>query len=105
MNVQQSTLTDERETLLSALTKQRNHVLGILEGLSDDDLRRPVLPSGWNCVGLVNHLAFDVERFWFQAVMAGSETVINGLAAAGNAWQVPADFPPQDILELYRQEI
>ncbi len=32
--------------LLSSLTHQRAHVLGILEGLPDDALRRPVLPSG-----------------------------------------------------------
>jgi hypothetical protein len=27
--------------LLASLTIQRNHVLGILEGLTDDQLRRP----------------------------------------------------------------
>ena len=34
---------------------------------------RPLLPSGWTCAGLVHHLALDVERFWFRAVMAGEK--------------------------------
>lgn len=38
--------------LLSVLNRQRDLVLGILDGLSDDALRRPVLPRagaawGW----------------------------------------------------------
>lgn len=55
--------------LLATLDSQRKHVLGALEGPSEDDLHTPVLPSGWTCAGLVNHLAFDVEHFWFIAVV------------------------------------
>ncbi len=36
-------LGDEKEALVSSLETQRHHVLGILEGLSDEDLRRPAL--------------------------------------------------------------
>ena len=46
----------EKAVLLDYLAGQRRHVLGILEGLSDDDLRRAVLPSGWSPLGLVHHL-------------------------------------------------
>ena len=94
---------DEVAPLLSSLNAQRNHVLGILEGLSEDDLRRPMLPSGWTCVGLVQHLAIDVERFWFRAVIAGEQTVIDQLAE--DAWQVPSDVRAEDIFDVYRQEI
>ncbi len=38
-------MTKESQALLSSLAAQRNHVLGILEGLSEEDLRRPILPS------------------------------------------------------------
>ena len=61
----------EREALLDWLVAQRNHVLGVISGLSEEDLRRPVLPSGWSCLALVRHLALDDERFWFRAVAAG----------------------------------
>ena len=42
-------MTDATETelLLRFLNAQRRHVLGILEDLPEDELRRPVLPSGW----------------------------------------------------------
>ena len=60
--------TPETNSLLGHLDAQRRHVLGILEGLDEDGLRRTVLPSGWNCLGLLQHLALDDERFWFQAV-------------------------------------
>ena len=96
---------DERAVLLSYLDAQRNHVLGILEGLSEEDLRRPVLPSAWTCLGLVQHLAFDVERFWFQAVVAGEQPVIDEMREGGDAWQVALDVPVGEIFEMYRQEI
>jgi hypothetical protein len=93
----------ESATLLNSLTSQREHVLGILEGLSDADLRRPVLPSGWTCIGLVQHLAVDVERFWFRNVMAGEP--MDPTADEEDAWQVGADVRSDDVLSLYRQEI
>jgi Protein of unknown function (DUF664) len=51
----------EQAALLEWLGDQRQHVLGVLRGLPDEALRRPVLPSGWTCLGLVRHLAVDVE--------------------------------------------
>ena len=101
----QQQAVDEYALLLSSLTAQRNHVLGILEGLSEEDLRRPVLPSGWTCLGLVQHLALDVERFWFRAVVAGERTVIDELAAAGDAWQVASGVWAEDIFDAYREQI
>ncbi|WP_406044216.1 DinB family protein [Micromonospora sp. NBC_00898] len=89
--------------LLAQLDAQREHVLGILDGLDDDALRRPVLPSGWSCLGLVRHLAVDVERFWFHCVVAGYRETIAGLG--GNAWQVGPDVPAATVLDLYRREI
>jgi hypothetical protein len=95
----------ESTTLLSYLSAQRKHVLGILEGLDEDALRRPVLPSGWTCLGLVQHLALDVERFWFRCVVAGEQTAIDGLAETPNAWHVGADVPAAAVFDGYRREI
>jgi Protein of unknown function (DUF664) len=53
----------EPELLLDYLDEQRHHFLGILEGLSDDQLRRPVLPSGWHCLGMIKHLALADEHY------------------------------------------
>lgn len=96
----------EIETFRSFLSTQRAHVLGILEGLDEEALRQPALPSGWTCLGLVQHLALDVERFWFRAVVAGERTVIAELAEApDDAWHVSSDVPVEAVFNLYRQEI
>ena len=94
-------MSTETELLLSSLNSQREHVLGILEGLPDTDLRRAVLPSGWTCLGLVQHLALDVERFWFRSVLTGEQVE---LASDDGAWQVGPDVPAADVLSLYRRE-
>ena len=44
-------MNEAAQVLLRFLDHPRAHVVGILEGLSDDQLRRPVLPSGWSCLG------------------------------------------------------
>jgi len=95
---------DEITALHAALAAQRRHVLGVLDGLDADALRRPVLPSGWSCLGLVQHLALDVERFWFHAVVAGDQAVIAELDDDADAWQVDPALPATDVLDRYRRE-
>lgn len=87
---------------MSSLNTQRDHVLGILEGLSEEALRRPVLPSGWTCLGLVRHLAIDVERFWFTSIIAGEQVE---LCEGAEAWHIGEDTPPDAVFGLNRQEI
>jgi uncharacterized damage-inducible protein DinB len=96
---------DEKAVLLAYLNVQRNHVLGILDGLSDEDLRRPVLPSGWTPLALLQHLALDDERFWFRGVVAGETPVIDGVAAGYDAWKVDPEATADEIFQLYRGEI
>jgi uncharacterized damage-inducible protein DinB len=91
----------EREALVAWLRAQREHVLQALNGLPDEALRRPVLPSGWTCLGLVQHLTLDVERFWFRAVVAGEDV---HLETRDHAWHVPADVPAEAVLGAYQAE-
>ena len=92
----------ERDELLASLAAQRKHVLDALQELTEAELRRPVLPSGWTCLGLVQHLTLDVERFWFRAVVAGEHVE---LATGDAAWQVNDTTPARDVLAAYREEI
>ena len=78
----------ETDALLTSLNAQREHVLGALGGLAEDDLRRPALPSGWTPLGLVQHLSLEVERVWFRMAVAGERLP---LTSGDEAWQVPAD--------------
>jgi Protein of unknown function (DUF664) len=96
----------EARALLSSLSDQRNHVLGILEGLTDDQLRTPILPSGWSCLGLVQHLTISVERFWFRGIVAGEPAYVSTSDdEAEAAWRVPADQTAAAVLDAYRREI
>lgn len=94
-------LPDDMQDLVEWLRAKRRHVLGALEGLSEADLRRGILPSGWSPLGLVQHLALDVERFWFRAVLAGEDVP---LPTQDEGWTVAPDTRPADVLDLYRAE-
>jgi uncharacterized damage-inducible protein DinB len=54
----------EKESLKVSLDRHRDAILWKLEGLSDDDLRRRLVPSGTSLLGLVKHLG-AVEYGWF----------------------------------------
>jgi uncharacterized damage-inducible protein DinB len=54
----------EKQSLHVSLDRHRDVVLWKLEGLDDDQLRRPMTPTGTNLLGLVKHLA-AVEYGWF----------------------------------------
>jgi hypothetical protein len=95
----------EKKTLLEFLDNQRGHVLGILEGLSSLALHQAVLPTGWSCLGLVHHLALDVECFWFRQVVAGESVDPGQDEGSRSAWLVTPDTPPGDVFDLYRLEI
>ncbi|MET9508189.1 DinB family protein [Streptomyces flavidovirens] len=54
----------EKESLQVSLDRHRDAVLWKLDGLDDEQLRRPMTPSGTSLLGLVKHLA-SVEYGWF----------------------------------------
>jgi uncharacterized damage-inducible protein DinB len=98
-------LDPESEMLLAYLDAQRRHILGALDGLDEEAMHRPVLPSGWSCAGLVRHLALDVERFWFRGIMAGDPAVIEAATTGpDDAWQVGPEVSAAGVLDLYRDE-
>ncbi|WP_226345061.1 DinB family protein [Agilicoccus flavus] len=94
----------DRAALLAHLAGQRRHVLTQLEGLSDEQLRRPVLPSGWSCLGLIRHLTLSDERYWFEVVVAGGS--LDFWPAGDNGdWIVGPDEPAQEVVAAYRAAI
>ena len=99
-----SHLGAESATLLATLQSQRAHVLGSLDGLDDDTLRRPVVPTGWSLLGMVNHLTYDIEQFWFRAVMAGEQSVIDQLPEGDEGWRVADALSAEAVLDAYRRE-
>ena len=96
----------EKETLHVALDRHRDVVLWKLEGLDDEQLRRPMTPSGTTMLGLVKHLA-AVEYGWFCDTFGRpTEPRIEALDAAvaidpDADWRVEQDESTADILDFY----
>ncbi|EFG64408.1 conserved hypothetical protein [Streptomyces sp. SPB074] len=66
-----------------------------------------VLPSGWSCLGLLRHLALDVERFWFRGVLAADPGVVasvTGTRAGDDAWHPAPGDTGEGLRALYRAE-
>jgi uncharacterized damage-inducible protein DinB len=88
------------------LQEARDGVVGSLEGLSDYDVRRPVVPSGTNLLGLVKHLT-GVELGYLGASVGRPSPVTLPWEDDGSVWD-SADMwatPDQSrdyLLDLYR---
>jgi hypothetical protein len=95
----------DMKAMLDCLDAQREHVVGTLDGLPDEALHRAVLPSGWSSVGLVQHLAKDVEQFWFRVVVAGETAIEHESDSSESAWVVSPDTQAADVFNLYRKEV
>lgn len=82
-------------------------MLGILEGLSEEQLRRSVLPSAWSPLGQVKHLALGVEHYWIRCIVAGESLDFfhqNDLDDNGD-WRIRPEDTGKTIFSLYRAEI
>jgi uncharacterized damage-inducible protein DinB len=95
----------ERQTLESFLDFYRETIPWKLSGMSDEDLRKPIVPSGWSSLGMVKHLAY-VERNWFRIRFAGEQD----LPVPWTDEDPDADFriepaeTTEQILQFYRDE-
>jgi uncharacterized damage-inducible protein DinB len=96
-------MEEEKSLLHRHLAAQRRHVLGILEGLDEEQLRRPVLPSGWSCLGVLRHLTLSDEHWWFRCVMGGEPQDYFPTEPGGD-WVVAPDEPALEVVAAYRAE-
>lgn len=60
---------DEKEVLSGFLDHYRRTLIEICRDLSDEELRRPMVPSGTSLLAILKHLAYT-ERGWFQENIA-----------------------------------
>jgi len=94
---------DERAVLLGYLTFHRVVLARKVEGVSDEDARRAVLPSSAiSLLGLIRHMT-DVERWWFRRVQQAED--IPGIFEDDAEWQVPEDATVAAALRAYWDEI
>lgn len=92
----------EKAALLAWVNHQRQHAITILEGLREEDLRRPILPSGWNCLEMIAHLA-ALERSWYRAVVVGDPAASDAPDDEPGDWRVPADMPASAVFAAYQR--
>ena len=79
------------EMLRAFLRAQRESVLAIVEGLSEEAWHRSVVPTGRTPAGMLEHLG-GAEWHWFQGVVAGKQPELPGDAGE--------DQPPYDPMSV-----
>ena len=78
-SISESTLIgSEREQLEAFLEDNRSELAATLDGLTEEQARRSLVPSLTTVLGLVKHAAY-VERMWFQFSLLGRTRAELGL--------------------------
>lgn len=80
------------------LDQHRDALDQCLEGMSDGDARRRMVPSKTTLLGLVKHAAF-VEQVWFNEAITGRSRADIGCAAGPDE---SFDLTPEDTIESVR---
>lgn len=94
----------ELQTLARRLEVYRDVVRWKLEGVSEEDARRAMVPSGTSLLGVVKHLAY-VERWWFQQVPAGRRVDFPWSEDDPHAeWRIEEGESIADVVALYDAE-
>ncbi|MDP9365640.1 MAG: DinB family protein [Chloroflexota bacterium] len=92
------------EMVSAFLNFLRATLLWKIDGLSDDELRRPMTPSGVSLLGIVKHSAY-VERVWFRRVFRGEDVAVPWREGDPDAdWRIEPGETTEEIVRLYRDE-
>jgi hypothetical protein len=91
---------DELETALAFLGFQREVMVLKTEGLDEEQLRRVLVPTGTNLLGLIRHLAVS-ERYWFGFHLTGSQPA----ERFDFGMEVPHDVTSAEVIADYRAAI
>lgn len=88
----------------AALDDKRQHVLDVIVGLDDDQLRTAALPSGWTPLELVRHLTLGDERYWFSSIVGGGD--LDWMPTGPRAdWIIDDTDTAASIINAYRMQI
>jgi uncharacterized damage-inducible protein DinB len=89
----------ELDTATAFLSFARSCLIKKTEGLSEDQLRWPMVPTGTSLLGLVWHM-IDGERFWFAYQLGG-----RGEDDFDFSMTVPPEVSAEEVLRTYREAI
>ena len=95
------------DMLRTFLRAQRESVLAIVEGLSEQAWHRSVVPTGWTPAGMLEHLG-GAEWHWFQGVVAGRHPepapADEDLPAYDPTAAFVCDQPSAEVIGFYREQ-
>jgi len=92
----------ERAQIESFLHDNRVQIIGLLDGVTEEQARRRLVPSLTTLLGLVKHAAF-AERVWFDVALAGRTRVELGLPdTVDESFTLTADDTVASVLGQYR---
>lgn len=96
---------DERETLQGALDWYRAVVEHKVEGLSFEQSKEVMTPTGLSLLGVIKHLGW-VERGWFREIFAGEEVLpIDSEEDNSPEFAIGRDESIESVLGFYRDEV
>jgi uncharacterized damage-inducible protein DinB len=91
----------EKESLHAFLDLQRDTLVWKTDGLGDEELRRPVTPTGTSLLGMIKHLG-AVEQNWFCLTFGREmEPFPFGPYDHEDYLRAAADEPASQILDFY----
>ena len=102
-------MDDFKDHLITYLNRSRQAVLWKAEGLSDAEVTRPMVGSGTNILGVIQHLA-SVEYGYFVQCLGFTITDERYAALeadpepSADMW-VPAEISRQEIMDFYQRAI
>lgn len=94
------TTASERTTLVDLLADNRAEILLLLDGLTEEEVRRRLVPSLTTLLGLVKHASF-AERVWFHVTLPGRTR-----EEVGVPWEIDDSFrlTPDDTIASISEE-
>ena len=96
-------LDDERTQLDAFVEEYRSALEATLDGLTEEQARRSLVPSRTTLLGLVKHATF-VERVWFdEAISCRSRAEIGIPATPDESYELADDDTVASLLQAYRE--
>jgi hypothetical protein len=99
---EQHLIGSERSQLLAFVHDNRTEVVGLLDGLTEEQARARLVPSATTLLGIVKHCVF-VEKVWFHVSLAGRTREEVGIPeSAEDSWVLADGDTVESVLADYR---
>jgi uncharacterized damage-inducible protein DinB len=91
------------DVFLAYLDHFRSVLVSAVQGLSDDQVRTSLLPSGWTVLELAKHLTY-VERRWLVWGFEGAPVAEPWADSQDGRWYVGAEEDAVDVIRALQEQ-